>query len=128
MLGIVLATVRVAGVYEPDGEDTKVAFRSTVPSSSALLAGAPPRFVTVAFSRIVSPGLTADAFATSERERRGARIVTEIERAVEARGTPLWSVPLNAISVTATVPSGVPPLAEAVTLNEYARGAMLLNA
>ena len=40
----------------------------------------------------------------------------------------MWSVPLNAMSAIATVPSGVPPFAAADTLNEYPPGAMFVNA
>src|SRR2546427_8559830 len=55
-LGIDRATVRVAGVYVPVGENMKVTFGSTVPSSSTVTAGAPPRLLPPPSSTMVSPG------------------------------------------------------------------------
>src|SRR2546427_3854704 len=126
-LGIVRSTVRVPELYEPEADALNVAFASTVPAMRTEYARPPPVFVTVAFRRIKSPGVTTDMFDATVSESRGLRIVTDSVRVVEESGTPLWSVPANAMSVDTTVPSGKPPITETVTLKENDPGAMLLN-
>ena len=84
-------------------------------------------FVAVALRVIESPGFADGALEVRERVRRGAWIVTASVRVTRLSGTPLWSVPSNVTDVDVTVPSAVPPTAEAVTLNEYEPGTMFVK-